>query len=122
MSDTRLRELAEAATPGPWFDDHGKIGADDSGIGEMDEYADAALIVAMRNDILALLDRAEAAEGLEVRVARFIGAVAATLHRQAHQDVRCDDGPETWLAAAEALWVRAALAPGAVIEEGEPRG
>lgn len=65
-----LRRLAEAATPGPWFDDYGKIGAGDSGIGEMDRSDDAAYIAAASPDVvLALLDRLD---GLRAALDRLL--------------------------------------------------
>ena len=65
MNDTMtLRALAEVATPGTWFDDYGKVGADDHGIGEMDVPEDAAYIVALVNAAPALLDRLDVLEAL----------------------------------------------------------
>lgn len=60
----RLRALEAEATAGPWFDDYGKVGAGDSGIGEMDSGEDAALIPAMRNALPALLAVAEEAHAV----------------------------------------------------------
>ena len=53
----RLREVSDAATDGPWFNDYGKIGSDnsDSGHGEMDSSEDGALVVAAVNYVRAAL-------------------------------------------------------------------
>jgi hypothetical protein len=58
----RLRFSDATMTKEAWFADHGKIGAGDSGIGEMDSPADAEGIVAWRNampEIIELLRELE---------------------------------------------------------------
>jgi hypothetical protein len=68
----RLRELLEKATPGPWesTDKDGlyanirepTIEAESGRVADMYDLCDAALIVAMRNTLPALLEVAEAAK------------------------------------------------------------
>jgi len=55
----QFRQLLGEARERPWFADYGKLGAGERGIGEMDEAADAALIVQAVNAAEAFAEVAE---------------------------------------------------------------
>ena len=57
----RLERMLAEATAAEWFADYGKIGHGEHGIGEMDEPADARLIVALRNAAPELIQIARTA-------------------------------------------------------------
>ena len=64
-----LRFYDATMTQEEWFADHGKIGAGDSGIGEMDSPADAEGIADLRNALSAILEVLQAAESAVEKVA-----------------------------------------------------
>jgi|ERR1035437_2567733 hypothetical protein len=60
-----------------WFADHGKIGAGDSGIGEMDSPADAEGIALFRNALPEIIEVLRAAERVVAKLNEYEAAIRA---------------------------------------------